>query len=275
EIRAVVVEFHRQRPFRGQRHLPPAGPALRRVVDAVLDGPGVLQLARRPLRLARLLRGVGILRLVHGPQLDARADRVLPRLAHGHVVDAGLQVVRLRLLPRLTLRDRLVPAPFGEDADADLRLRIDGLRGRDQGPGGGQLVAEGRDVVVVLVRERHVLLLAEGAVHRLFRHREPGRRREGNGAHVASGHGEGGEEKKGAAVSLHGSPLPDPYSRPYFFGLFPMMAAARICGTYSSVSCGSFFRRYRCQKSRLSLRNPPGCWAISCSTRRIPFSPLL
>src|SRR5207248_4310232 len=124
------------------------------------------------------------------------------------------------------------------------------------------------------VGERHVLLLPERALRRLLRYGEAGRRGERDGAHVAGGEGEDGE-KEGGAVSLHGSPLPDAYSRPYFFGLFPMMAAARICGTYSSVSSGSFFSRYRCQKSRLSLRNPPGCCASSCSTLRMPFSPLL
>src|SRR5262249_42520921 len=67
-----------------------------------------------------------------------------------------------------------------------------------------------------------------------------------------------------------------PHSRPYFFGLLQMIAAARICGTYSRVSLGSFFRRYRCQKSRFSLRQPPrSCAATLRSTLRNPCSPLL
>ena len=243
EIRATAVELHRQRAFRRQRHLPPAGPLLRRIVDGILHRAIGLELARSALRLARLLGSVGIVRLVDGAHLDAGADHVLPRLHHGHVVGPRLKLLGFHLLPRFAFRDRLAPAALRVDRQGNLRLRIHRLGAGNQRSRRGQLISEGGDVLVALIGERRFLFLPEGALLRLLRDREllwPG---DWVPARVAGDDGEGAECKDGTKISLHGCPFRDAYSRPYFFGLFPTMAAARICGTYSSVSSGSFFNR--------------------------------
>src|SRR5256885_17207288 len=160
---------------------------------------------------------------------------------------------RSTLFPYTTL---FRSAALGEDGDGDLRLWVHRLGAGDQRARCRQLVPEGSDVMVVLVGERHVLLLPERALRRLLRYGEARRRGERDGAHVAGGEGEGGE-REGGAVSLHGSPLPDAYSRPYFFGLFPMMAAARICDVLERL-LGQLLQPVEVPEVALVLAQPAG-----------------
>src|SRR5207248_9296269 len=130
------------------------------------------------------------------------------------------------------------------DGHRHLRLRVDRLGGGDQPARAGDLVAESGDVVVVLVGQGGVLLLVERAVSRFVRDGKGRRAGDRVPARVTACQQRRRQESKcGSNVALHGGPFHGGYSRPYFFGSLQMIAAARICGTYSMVSSGSFFKR--------------------------------
>ena len=213
DVVALVVELDDERAFGRERQVPETCAPHGGVVDGVLHLSFLGragQIARGRLRLAGRLRLVGILRLEDGPNLDARLDRILPRLLHEHVIDAGLQLGRLDLLARLALGDRLRPGPLGVDGHRHLRLRIDRLGGGDERPWRWQFEAEPRDVMVVVVAQRRVHLLAERPVDRLVRDAEPRRAGEREPARVAAREQEEREDSSKGLV--HRCPFPVAWS---------------------------------------------------------------